>query len=53
MRVTGFWFAVGAIVLGLIVADLVTHPQGTQVLANGAWALERNTGNQLIGIAGT
>jgi hypothetical protein len=51
MRVTGFWAAVGAVVFGLIVADLTTHPTGTTAIANGVTTLEKNTGNQLIGTA--
>jgi hypothetical protein len=49
VRVTGFWALTGAIVLGLIVADLTTHPKGTQTIANGVTTLEKNTGNQLLG----
>ncbi len=49
MRVTGFWGAVGAVIFGLIIADLVIHPTGTKTIANGVTTLERNTGNQLLG----
>ena len=49
MRVTGFWAAVGAVIMGLIVADLVTHPQGTNAVAGGINTLEKQTGNQLLG----
>ena len=51
MRVSGFWSAVGLIVTGLIVADLVLHPPGTKVAFKGITGLEKNTGNQLIGKA--
>ena len=49
MRVVGIWTAVGAVVIGLIIADLVTHPTGTKAIASGITSLERNTGNQLLG----
>lgn len=49
MRVSSFWSAVGAVIFGLIIADLVTHPTGTKTIANGVTTLESNTGNQLIG----
>lgn len=49
MRVTGFWAAVGAVIAGLIIADLVTHPQGTNAVASGINSLEKQTGNQLLG----
>ncbi|MHB8843019.1 MAG: hypothetical protein ACYC56_14735 [Candidatus Aquicultor sp.] len=51
MRVSGFWSAVGLIVTGLIVADLVLHPVGTSTAFNGVTSLSKNTGNQLIGKA--
>lgn len=49
MGVTGFWALTGAIVLGLIVADIWTHPSGTNAAGNAIINLEKNTGNQLIG----
>ena len=49
MRVVGIWTAVGAVIVGLIVADLVTHPTGTKAIASGITTLEKNTGNQLLG----
>ncbi len=49
MRVTGFWSAVGLVLAGLIVADLVTHPTGTGTAFKGITTLSTNTGNQLIG----
>jgi len=49
LRVTGFWAAVGAIIAGLMLADLVTHPAGTNAIASGINTIEKNTGNQLIG----
>lgn len=49
MGVTGFWALTGAIVLGLIVADIWTHPAGTTAAGNQIVALEKNTGSQLTG----
>lgn len=49
MRVTGFWAAVGAVIMGLIIADIWTHPSGTNAAGNAVISLEKNTGNQLIG----
>jgi hypothetical protein len=49
MRVTGFWAAVGAVIFGLIVADIWTHPAGTKAAGDQITTLEKNTGNQLIG----
>ena len=51
MRVTGFWALTGAIVLGLIVADIWTHPQGTKAAGSAINTLEKQTGNQLIGVS--
>jgi hypothetical protein len=49
MRVSGFWSAIGLVVVGLIVADLVLHPSGTAAAGSVLTTLGRNTGNQLIG----
>lgn len=49
MGVTGFWALTGAIVLGLIVADIWTHPAGTTAAGNQIVNLEKNTGAQLTG----
>jgi hypothetical protein len=49
MKVSGIWSAIGAVIVGLIVADLVLHPTGTKTAFNGVTGLEKNTGNQLIG----
>lgn len=51
MRVTGFWAAVGAVIFGLVLADIWTHPAGTQAAGKAVIDLEKNTGNQLIGKA--
>jgi len=49
MRVSGFWSAIGLIITGLIVGDLVLHPTGTATAFNGITNLSKNTGNQLLG----
>ena len=51
LRVTGFWAAVGAVIFGLIVADVWTHPTGTTAAGQQIIGLEKNTGNQLLGQA--
>jgi hypothetical protein len=51
LRVTGFWALTGAVVFGLIIADIWTHPQGTTAAGTQVNALEKNTGNQLIGVS--
>jgi hypothetical protein len=49
LRVTGFWALTGAIVFGLILADIWTHPAGTAAAGNTLIQLEKNTGSQLTG----
>lgn len=49
LRVTGFWALTGAVVFGLIVADIWTHPAGTAAAGKAITGLEKNTGNQLLG----
>jgi hypothetical protein len=51
MRVSGFWSAVGLVIVGLIVGDLVLHPSGTAAAGTAITGLEKNTGNQLLGTA--
>lgn len=50
MRVTGFWVLTGVVVFGLIVADIWTHPKGTAAAGSAVNTLEKNTGNQLLGV---
>lgn len=49
MGVTGFWALAGAVVFGLILADIWTHPAGTNAAGTAIVALEKNTGSQLTG----
>jgi hypothetical protein len=51
LRVTGFWAAIGAVVFGLIIADIWTHPTGTTAAGSAVNTLEKQTGNQLIGVS--
>lgn len=40
MRVTGFWSAVGAALAGFMLADILTHPNGTKAaghVISGLW----------------
>src|SRR5713101_3853638 len=50
LRVTGMWAAIGEVIAGLMLADLLTHPAGTNALAGGINSLEKQTGNQLLGV---
>ena len=51
MGVTGFWGAIGAVIFGLIIADIWTNPKGTAAAGASIVSLEKNTGNQLLGKA--
>lgn len=51
MRPTTF-FGLGAlVVMGLIVGDFLTHPQGTTALGNSITSFQKTSGNQLLGVA--
>lgn len=50
-KVTGFWSLAALVVVGIIIADLVTHPAGTSTGFSTVTGLERNAGNQLLGKA--
>ena len=49
MKVTGVWTAVGAIIFGVILADLVHNPTGTTALANAGTNTEKISVNGLLG----
>jgi hypothetical protein len=49
MRVTGIFSLAGALVFGIIIADFLTHPQGTTVLANAGTEVEKVSVNGLLG----
>jgi hypothetical protein len=42
---------ISMVALGLMLGDVLTHPQGTGVLLGGAEKLSKQTGNQLLGHA--
>lgn len=44
-----FFALATAVVVGVALADLVIHPQGTQVLVNGANTTEKQSLNALLG----
>jgi hypothetical protein len=49
MKVTGVWTAVGAVIFGVIIADLVTHPKGTSDLTSSGVSAEKVSVNALLG----
>jgi hypothetical protein len=49
MRVTGLWSLAGAVVLGVILADLIANPTGTTAAANGVVGIEKPGFNALLG----
>jgi hypothetical protein len=49
MRVTGFWSAIGAVVFGVIIADLAHNVAGTKALANAGTTTEKVAVNGLLG----
>jgi hypothetical protein len=51
MRVTGVWSAIGAVILGVILADLVHNAAGTKVLTGAATSIETTSVNGLLGKA--
>jgi hypothetical protein len=51
MGVVGLWTAIGAVIFGLVIADIWIHPAGTTAAGTTIVSLEKQTGNQLIGTA--
>jgi hypothetical protein len=49
MRVTGIWSLLGAVVTGIVIADLIVNYTGTAAAANGVVAIEKPTFNALLG----
>lgn len=37
-------------VVGLIIGDFLTHPQGTQALGSSLVSFQKTSGNQLLGV---
>jgi hypothetical protein len=48
-RVVGLWSAIGAVILGVVVADLVHDPAGTKELADAGTTTEKVAVNGLLG----
>lgn len=40
---------IGSIITGVIIADILIHPQGTQAAANGIATIAKPTYNALLG----
>lgn len=51
MRPTSFLGLAGLVVVGIIVADFLIHPEGTKAAANGVVAVAKPTYNALLGVA--
>jgi hypothetical protein len=49
MRVSGLWSAIGALIFGVILADLVANPSGTKVLTGAGTTIEQTSVNGLLG----
>jgi hypothetical protein len=49
MHVTGLWALAGLVVAGWMLADLLTHPNGTKAAGDTIVSLAKNTGNQVSG----
>jgi hypothetical protein len=49
MRPTSLIGLAGLIVVGVIIADLIVHPQGTTAAANGINTLAKTTTSGLLG----
>jgi hypothetical protein len=49
MRPTSFLALAGLVVVGVILADFVNKPTGTQAAANGIVAIEKPSLNALLG----
>lgn len=51
MRPTSIIGLGGLIVMGIIIADFLTHPAGTQALGQSIVNFQKTSGNQLLGVA--
>lgn len=49
MRVTGLWSAIGAVIFGVIIADLVHNAAGTKTLTDAGTNVEKVSVNGLLG----
>lgn len=51
MRPTSFIGLGALVVMGIIIADFLTHPAGTQALGSSIVNFQKTSGNQLLGVA--
>lgn len=51
MRPTSLLGLAGLVVVGIIIADLVTHPSGTQAAAQGLVNITKPAESALLGVA--
>jgi hypothetical protein len=51
MRPTSLLGLGALIVMGIIIADFLTHPAGTQALGQSLTNFQKTSGNQLLGVA--
>lgn len=49
MRPTSVFGVIGLLLVGIIVADFLIHPDGTKAAANGLVAIEKPSFNALLG----
>ncbi len=49
MRVTSVATGIGFLIFGIIIADILIHPAGTQAAANGIATIARPSYNALLG----
>ena len=49
MRPTSFLGLAGLVIVGIIVADFLIHPEGTKAAGNAVVAVEKPTYNALLG----
>lgn len=51
MRPTNFIGLAGLVVVGIIIADFLVHPEGTKAAANGLVAITKPAESALLGVA--
>ena len=51
MRPTSFVALLGLVIVGVIIADFLIHPEGTKAAANGIVSIEKPGLNALLGKA--
>lgn len=52
MRPTSIVGVISLIVIGIIIADFVTHPEGTKAIGQSLVNFQKTSGNQLLGVPG-